>query len=287
MIKLFFAFTFFLFALSSSCQQFSFSKEIKFAKHLQEKEAHIESAFVLNNIDTTGLLQSQKDSLLYELGWFYYSQKKLDTAIYHFTKISSNDSRKLKANFFVAYCQTFLKKYTASDSTLKSIKTNDTVFNEFKNFQFAGLALLKKDYQNFNDYASNFSFSNYAFGNEEKNLNEYKQKMISHRKKSPFIAATLSAIIPGAGKWYAGKKKEALGAFLPILSSGLLALEGYNKGGLKDARFIIFATLFTTFYIGNIWGSSFAVKISQTEFENKYENKILFDMHIPLRNLFN
>ena len=73
MIKIFFAVTFFLFALSSSCQQFYFSKEIKFAKHLQEKEAHIESAFVLNNIDTTGLLQSQKDSLLYELGWFYYS----------------------------------------------------------------------------------------------------------------------------------------------------------------------------------------------------------------------
>ena len=161
------------------------------------------------------------------------------------------------------------------------------MYNQFKNFQFAGLALLKKDYQNFSDYATNFSFSNYAFGNEEKKLNEYKQKMISHRKKSPFIAATLSAIIPGAGKWYAGKKKEALGAFLPILSSGLLALEGYNKGGLKDARFLIFGSLFTTFYIGNIWGSSFAVKISQTEFENKYENKILFDMHIPLRNLFN
>ena len=276
-----------LISSSTISQSFNFSKEIGFAKYLQDKDQLVESILVLNSIDTQYLIQNQKDSLHYEIGWFYYTQKNLDSAILHFKKISENDPRKLKTTFFIAYFQAYLKQYNNSELTLNSIHSNDTAFQQLKNFQLAGSALLKKDFNQFSNFSNNFKYNNFAFENEEKNFVEYKNKSLRHANKSPFIAATLSAIIPGAGKWYAGKKKEGFGAFLPIISAGLLTLEGYNRGGLKDARFLIFGTLFTTFYVGNIWGSAIAVKIARTEYQNKYENKILFDLHIPLRNIFN
>lgn len=280
-------FLFVVIIAKSQAQFNNFSKEIIFVKHLQSKELSLESLSVLHSIDTSNLELTQKDSLFFELAWAYYSEKQLDNAAFYFSKVSKTDSRKAKSIFFEAYCKCYTKQYDSCNLVLESIQLTDSVYNELRYFELAGTALLKKDFPRFEILSRHFSYKHYAFENEEKKLIEYKNSFIKYRRKSPFVAAALSAIIPGAGKWYAGKKKEGIGAFLPIISTGLLALEGYKKGGLKDARFLIFGSLFTTFYIGNIWGSSFAVKISQSEFETKYENKILFDIHIPLRNLFN
>jgi hypothetical protein len=93
--------------------------------------------------------------------------------------------------------------------------------------------------------------------------------------------------VPGLGKIYSGKKKQGIAAFLPVMSLALLTYEAYRMDGVKSARFIGFGALFGVFYIGNIWGSTLSVKIKQNEFNREYDNKILFDMHIPLRNLFN
>ena len=101
------------------------------------------------------------------------------------------------------------------------------------------------------------------------------------------LAGVYSAVLPGAGKFYAGRKKQGIASFLPILSLGAITYESYRKAGIKNARTLVFGSLFSVFYVGNIWGSVLAVKIKQKEFDREYDNKILFDMHIPLRNLYN
>lgn len=269
-------------------QQYNFSKELKFAKYLQNNDLNEEALFVLKQIDTLHLLQFQKDSLHYEIGWLYYSIKNLDSAILFLGKVSKQDVRFTKATFFKAYCYAFLKDFNNSLYTLSSIDDIDTTnLEKLKNLQYAGTALLKRNSNNFQKFAKNFSFNQFYIKQEEANLIAYANKIFNRKSKSPFIAATLSSILPGSGKWYAGKKKQAIGAFLPILSSALLTIEAYNKGGFKDARFWIYGSIFTTFYIGNIWGSALTVKIKNKEFNDIYDNKILFDMHIPLRNFFN
>jgi hypothetical protein len=60
-----------------------------------------------------------------------------------------------------------------------------------------------------------------------------------------------------------------------------------RKDGVSSPRFIIYGSLFSLFYIGNIWGSALSVKIKRQEFNEKIDEQILFDMHIPLRTLFN
>lgn len=277
---------FFLFK-KTDAQIFPFSKEINFVKYLQSKGQYASANSVLQKIDTANLAQPQKDSLYYEIAWQAYTQKKLDSAVIFFQKISSADSRFKKASFFASYCQAYTKKFDESRLTLLSIAPKDSVENELRNFELAGLALLQRDYKKYQSYQAGFSFNSYILKQEETNLNKYNTVLIAQRKKSPVVAGVLSAIIPGSGKWYAGKKKQGIAAFLPVISAGFLTLEAYNRGGLKDARFWLYGTVFSTFYIGNIWGSVVSVKIKNQEFNRLYENKILFDMHIPLRNFFN
>jgi len=286
--KFFFIFIFYLFWVSSSNGQFfSFSKEIKFVKYLQDNEQFDLANAVLNNIDSLYLNTSQKDSLFFEKGWFAYVQKRIDTAIYYLQKVSISDSRFLKSSFFAQYCNAYLKQYEESEIGFKKIPVQDSLEIELKSFELAGLALLQKNEHIYKDYQKYFRYKHYMLVNEELAFDKYNNERMALKFRSPVVAGILSAVIPGLGKVYAGKKKQGLGAFFPVLSSALLTWEAYNRGGLKDARFWIFGTIFTTFYIGNIWGSISAVSIKNQEINRSYENKILFNMHIPLRNFFN
>jgi len=276
-------------------QQFGFSKELRFAQYLQDKEAVPEAIRVLEQVDTTALSRAQKDSLFYMLGWAAYSIRQLDKSIGSFLKVSADFSKYDKSRFFAAYCQAFQGNQTvqgrgrmdsASDG-LRELVLPDSTLRELRDFQLAGIALLKRDYKAFLSEQQQFTYSSYIFEKEEHRMQLYYDKLKGFKHKSPVLAGVYSALVPGLGKWYAGKKKQGIAAFLPVISLAALTYEAYRKDGVKSARFIGFGTLFTVFYIGDIWGSTLSVKIRRNEFYKEYDNKILFDMHIPLRNFFN
>jgi len=270
-------------------QQFNFSKELRFAQYLQDKEAVPEAIRVLEQVDTSTLSRAQKDSLFYMLGWAAYSVRQLDKSVGAFLKVSPDFSKYEKSRFFAAYCQAFQGRGhidSASDG-LRQLVLPDSTLRELRCFQLAGIALLKRDYKAFLPEQQQFTYSSYIFEKEEHRMQLYYDKLRGFKHKSPLLAGVYSALLPGAGKWYAGKKKQGVAAFLPIISLAALTYEAYRKDGVKSARFIGFGTLFTIFYIGDIWGSTLSVKIRRNEFNKEYDNKILFDMHIPLRNFFN
>jgi len=281
-----------LLIFSFSCvqgQQFKFSKELRFAQYLQDKEAVPEAIRVLEQVDTSTLSRAQKDSLFYMLGWAAYSVQQLDKSVGAFLKVSPDFSKYEKSRFFAAYCQAFQGRGhidSASDG-LRQLVLPDSTLRELRCFQLAGIALLKRDYKAFLPEQQQFTYSSYIFEKEEHRMQLYYDKLRGFKHKSPLLAGVYSALLPGAGKWYAGKKKQGVAAFLPIISLAALTYEAYRKDGVKSARFIGFGTLFTIFYIGDIWGSTLSVKIRRNEFNKEYDNKILFDMHIPLRNFFN
>ncbi len=267
---------------------FPFHKEIKFSSYLINKEAFKDAAIILHRIDTLNLNVKEKDSLFYEIGWLAYTQKQLDTAANYLSKVSLNDVRHNKALFFGAYCYAFQKKYHQSLKLLNdTIFTKDSLLDELKNFELAGQSLLQRNYQSYTAHSKFFTYQSYMLQQEENKLNSISTGLKNYKKRSPFVAGLYSAIIPGSGKIYAGKKKQGIAAFFPVLASGLLAWEALNKSGIKSTRFILMGSVFGVFYIGNIWGSVAAVKIRDQEINNFYNNEILFNMHIPLRNFYN
>lgn len=278
---------FFLCTLPAFSQPVSFSNEIKFAQYLQDKELYRESRFVINRIDTTSLSREQKDSVYYFSGWTAYSSKQLDTAARKLLQVSPQFPLYRKSRFFAAYCLTYLARQQQAREILDGQQLSDSTEWEMRQFQLAGMALLRRDYGSFEQYQRRFTYSSYVMEKEEKNMGAYSKGLRSYKPKSPFLAGVYSAVLPGAGKFYAGKKRQGIAAFLPVISLAAVAFEAYRKGGVRSARFIGFGSLFTVFYVGNIWGSVLSVKIKEKEFYRAYDNKILFDLHIPLRNLYN
>lgn len=276
-----------LFSLCGQAQQFGFSREMRFAQYLLDKEATAEAIHVLERIDTVLLSPSQKDSLFYLLGWAAYSTKKLDTCVRSFLKVSPLSDRYDKSRFFSAWCMTYRGQLDSATDILQPLSLTDSTRRELRSLQLAGIALLKRDYPAYRNIEQQFTYSSYIDSKEERRMKDYYDKLSGFKRRSPVLAGLYSAIVPGLGKIYAGKKNQGIAAFLPVISLAALTYEAYRKDGVKSARFIGFGTLFTVFYVGNIWGSTLAVKIRRNEFYKEYDTKILFDMHIPLRNFFN
>jgi hypothetical protein len=101
-------------------------------------------------------------------------------------------------------------------------------------------------------------------------LNDYNNK-----KKSPAIAGLYSALIPGSGKLYCGKKSQFTTIFLSNAALGLQTWEAGVKDGTNSARFIISGIIFSFFYIGNIWGSILEARNYTRELNKELENEIL------------
>lgn len=277
---------FFFMRFHATAQHFEFSKEIQFVQYLQDKELYDEAKFVLSKIDTTSLSRYQRDTISYLSGWGAYINKQLDTAIIYLLKVSPSFPLYNKSRFFAGYCLAYQKKPDLSKQVVSVLSLTDSMSSEMQSFQLAGMALLERDYESYKKLKPLFTYSLYSVQKEEQNLEMYYKKLSSYKKKSPFLAGIYSALLPGAGKFYAGKKRQGIAAFLPVISLGLITYEAYRRGGINSLRFISFGSLFSVFYIGNIWGSVLSVKIKQKEFNREYDNKILFDLHIPLRNFY-
>lgn len=266
----------------------SVSQELTFAKYLLTKKNYDESIYVLKNLKKFGLASEvQQDSIHFFLGNIYYNQQNLKKSIENFDSVSNTQHRlKSEAVFFSSFNNAYLKSYAVAQQQLRNYFPVDSAELQLRNLELAGVSLLQRDLKQFDSLSQLFAPANYSIDLQEKNMRAHHELIIHQPKKSPFVAATLSAILPGAGKFYAGNKGQGMYTLIISAVLGLQAWEGYHKDGPSSFRFIAYGTLFTSLYIGQIWGSAFSVKIKRDQFNETINNQVLFDMHIPLRTIF-
>lgn len=265
------------------------SEDLRFSRHLIENELYKDAVYVLKKQLTT--LQKAddavSDSLNYYIGWSYFNMKSLDSSCLYFSRIKSGAFYP-KASFYSVFSNAYLKRTKEAKDLLDSIRTeNDSSQMRLQNLQFAGIALLERDYQAFEKRAKQFTYSYFSFAEEEKKITDHYAQLKKVKNRSPFLAGVFSAILPGSGKFYAGYRGQAVAAFMTVGILGISAAESYYRLGPKSAQFITFGSLFTIFYAGNIWGSVVSVKLARNHQLTETDDQILFDMHIPLRKLFN
>lgn len=127
-------------------------------------------------------------------------------------------------------------------------------------FEKGKIYFLLGDYKNARKY---WFFSNTLVGwtyLKEKNLKKGELYFgnINLKRKSPFIACGLSALIPGLGKVYADRLFDGLYSFVLHGIVGYLVYDSYKK---RDKfPFYIYSSFFVFLYLGNIYGSYFAAK---------------------------
>lgn len=263
------------------------SKDLQFAKYLMDKKYDDEAIFVLKGLSQQATGSLQQDSANYWLGNIYYNQQELGNSIHYFDLISNKSLRlKSEAVFFSSFNEAYLKHYIPSQQKLLAFNTQDSLQQSLKNFELAGVNLLQRKFSTFDSLVTQFNKHHYLLARQQSELIDFRNNLVLLSRKSSFKAGLLSALVPGAGKFYAGYKGQG---FLNFIVAGLLgvqAWEGYRKSGPESFRFITYSTLFTTFYISTIWGSALAVKIKRNEISNTLDTQILFSMHIPIRSAF-
>ena len=79
--------------------------------------------------------------------------------------------------------------------------------------------------------------------------------------RSPFLAGTLSTILPGTGRLYTGRLGDALTTLFTVGLTGWQAYDGFHRDGLSSVKGWTLGTLCGIFYVGNIYGSVISARV--------------------------
>ncbi len=97
----------------------------------------------------------------------------------------------------------------------------------------------------------------------------------SHIKfKKPWLAGTMSAIVPGSGKVYSGYFWDGLMSLLFVGGNAFIAYKGFSKYGTSSGLGWTFSGLSAFFYLGNIYGSVKAAKRKNKERKHAIYHKV-------------
>ncbi len=274
-----------VFLIVSAQAQTSQEKNYAFLKHLERLEAWNEGLVFLEDINTGRHAAGYSDTLNYLQGKFHYKLRSTYQSISYLKQVSvASDHLFRSARFFTAFQEAYNGQPGLARTTLLGYDEVDTLFAELKTFQLAGLDLLDRKYDDFEQKQALFGYP-YQLETYEKGLFTHYERLTAFKSKSKFVAGALSTLLPGGGKFYLGKTGEGIATLLVTGIFGLQTWEGYRKDGLRSPRFIIFGTLFTVSHFANILGAVLAVKVRREEFNAQINDSILLDMHIPLRVL--
>jgi hypothetical protein len=275
--------TLFLFNLSGYSQDRA-NPNFLFIDFLTENNKNREALHLLSN--TNELLNS--DTVNFLKGMNYYLLKKTDSAALCFNSVAPASNFYTKSKFFESINLSYSKKYKPALNSLSDF-SKDTVqkYSQLINIVSAGNYLLLRDYKRFDSLSVGFLYNDYNYSNEQSHLVDLKNRSLKLKKKSPFVAGALSAVVPGLGKFYAGKKGAGLAAFAANGALAAMAFESYYRTkSFKSPQFITFTTLFSFFYVGNIFGSVFSIKQQIKSVNGKINNEILASIHVPVVRIF-
>lgn len=223
------------------------------------------------------------DTLNYLRGWTAYSTKELEQACAEFSQVGPDSPFYDKSLFFNVISNAHIGNYDRSEELLNSYTGPQ---KELKSFEEAGIALLKNDQAAFRTAAAIFTLSQYALTESEEQLWKIYNERFFTKSKSPAVAAAASALVPGAGKIYAGELGEGISSFVICGALAALTAENWIKSGPTNWKTILFGTVGAVFYLGNIYGSYVSVSIHNNFITNEQDTAILYHIHIPLRSVF-
>ena len=196
-------------------------------------------------------------------------------------KINKIDSKYyLKSINGIAYSYQKLEQYQKSIDFINLQKGIFDLNNIYKSklslIQSINFAKLSEWKESLNEIDKSLHFR------YDENTNNIKKIIIkgnSLKRKSPVAGLLLSSAIPGLGKVYAGKYKDAIYSFLLVSISGWQSYRGFSNDGINSLRGWFSSALFATFYVGNIYGSFVEVKL----YNNRKENKIINQINIEFQ----
>jgi hypothetical protein len=101
-------------------------------------------------------------------------------------------------------------------------------------------------------------------------------------KKSPLLAASLSAVLPGLGRVYIGRWQDGLVSFFLVGVAAALSAQGFHENGVGSVRGWILGTTATLLYAGNIYGSAIGALVQRRDAEDALTREVDREYHTRL-----
>lgn len=105
----------------------------------------------------------------------------------------------------------------------------------------------------------------------------------SLRRKSGAIAGLLSAIVPGAGRIYVGRKVDGILSLLTLAATAWQAHQAFGRDGGESVKGWIYGALGGALYVGNVYGSVVAARISNADAENRLIERARVSISVSFR----
>ncbi len=101
--------------------------------------------------------------------------------------------------------------------------------------------------------------------------------------KNALLSALFSSIIPGAGRFYAGRTGDGIFSFLTVAIPSIASYYYWSKD--RERAALISLGFAAAFYLGDIYGSVTSIRKFNTVNKNNYIKKIEKELHIKEKYL--
>lgn len=189
--------------------------------------------------------------------------------------VSIIDSNSLLKNKTAA-----LQFYNQHVKAFRNYSDINIINEKYIRFYQASIAAYEENYEAFiacwiEHFTKDTANTNVYLDDSWNSLFEAVTRHMNAKHKNKFFATGLSIIVPGLGKAYLGKPRQALSTFTGIAFLGLETWEAFEKGGFRSPLFITFGGIGTLFYLGNIYGTYLLNKASASKQKEHYHEEIM------------
>ncbi|PTB96750.1 hypothetical protein C9994_05915 [Marivirga lumbricoides] len=278
---------FFIFFLGSSYSARCQNNENNFVEYLYNSNQYKHVIDYLQHLQLSQKSLISPDSANFLIGKSFYHLQEHTHSNQYLSKVSGSLNNYNESRFLININSIYNEDFKRGVEALNNLKVEDSVVANLKYFELSGLALLNRDIAAFDKYDQNITQDYYYFSNERASLQNVAEELRNKKLKSPWVAGIATAIIPGAGKFYAGKRGQGIYSFVISMFLALQVWESYRIDGIESPRFIIYGSLFSLFHAGNIWSSALTVKNYNKEYNEAVNYRLKMDLHIPIRSFFN
>lgn len=93
-------------------------------------------------------------------------------------------------------------------------------------------------------------------------------------RPSPWLAGTLSALVPGAGRLYLGHWQDGLVSLAMVGAPAYFAWDGFHSDGVDSVRGWLLGTVAGVLYLGNVYGSAVGAEVEARRVEQAWQAEV-------------
>lgn len=260
--------------LLALCNSYGFSQDLlnyanslKYAVFLFETKQYQGSAIEFERVvflapnDTSAKLNLIK-SYRYS-GNYTIAKNRLDN-------IFPENINSLPTDFAEEYAKILLHEHQYDNLTYFINHNQNLSFSDSIGYQYGSLIMQNKWHEAtiFKDKNINTLPQFNAFTS----LKEIEEKGLNDKYKNSLLASGMSALIPGIGKIYTNRWKDAIYSFLFVSAASYITYKSYENNGFSNST-IIFGSIAASFYLANIYGTHKSAKHYNQQINHNYTHK--------------